>query len=68
MRERQLKEKLVTIRMPDEIYQKLEYIAEQKWTNVSTVIRHGIRKELEANSNMFEDEFYDQNKHYMKQY
>lgn len=68
MRPRPLKEKMLTLRIPEDIYNKLDYIAEQKWTNISTVVRHGIRKELEANEELFEDEFMQQTKHYMKQY
>ena len=68
MRPRPLKDKVLTLRLPEEIYEKLDYIAEQKWTNISSVVRNGIRKELEANEDLFSDEYIESQKHHFRQY
>ena len=61
-------DRAVNLRVPDEVYQKLDHIAEQRWTNISNVIRQGIRKELEANDELFSDEYLNLNSHHQKAY
>ena len=61
-------DRAVNLRVPDEVYQKLDHIAEQRWTNISNVIRQGIRKELEANDELFTDEYLNLNSHHQKAY
>ena len=39
---------MTSLRLPKEVYAKLEQIADRNWTNVSAVIRQGIRRELIA--------------------
>ena len=41
-------DRTTSLRLPKEVYAKLEQIAERNWTNVSAVIRQGIRRELIA--------------------
>lgn len=62
------KDRAVNLRVPAEIYEKLDFIAEQRWTNVSSVIRNGIRKELEANDELFSDEYINLNRHHQRAY
>ena len=61
-------DRAVNLRVPAEIYKKLDFIAEQRWTNVSSVIRNGIRKELEANDELFSDEYMNLNRHHQRAY
>lgn len=53
------KDRVLTLRLPESIYQKVDYLAEQNWCSVSAVIRNGIRKELDENEDLFTEEYYD---------
>ena len=46
MKTKMLKDRILTLRLPEAIYDKVDYLAEQQWCSVSAVIRNGIRKEL----------------------
>ena len=59
MKRKELKDRVLTLRLPESIYQKVDYLAEQNWCSVSAVIRNGIRKELEENKDLFNEEYYD---------
>lgn len=61
-------DRAVNLRVPSDIYEKLDYIAEQRWTNISSVIRQGIRKELEANDELFSEEYLNLNRHHQRTY
>ena len=54
-----LKDRVLTLRLPESIYDKVDYLAEQQWCSVSAVIRNGIRKELDENEDLFTEEYYD---------
>ena len=41
-------DRMTSLRLPKGIYERLQMIADENWTNVSSVIRQGIRRELEA--------------------
>jgi predicted transcriptional regulator len=61
-------DRAVNLRVPSDVYDKLDHIAEQRWTNISNVIRQGIRKELEANDELFSEEYLNLNRHHQKAY
>lgn len=61
-------DRAVNLRVPSEVFDRLEHIAEQRWTNVSSVIRNGIRKELEANDELFSEEYLNLNRHHQRAY
>ena len=54
-----LKDRVLTLRLPESIYDKVDYLAEQQWCSVYAVIRNGIRKELDENEDLFTEEYYD---------
>ena len=47
-------DRMTSLRLPQEVYDRLRLIAEDRWTTISQVIRQGIRKEIEANSGLFD--------------
>lgn len=59
MKRKMLKDRVLTLRLPESIYDKVDYLAEQQWCSVSAVIRNGIRKELDENEDLFTEEYYD---------
>jgi predicted DNA-binding protein len=68
MRKRPIKDRVITLRLPEDVYQKLDYVAEQHWCTISSVVRNGIRKELAEHEDLFEDEYIERNQHHMKAY
>ena len=52
-------DKMLTLRLPESVYDKLCYIADQEFCSVSSVIRRGIRKELHEHEDYFTEEYYD---------
>jgi len=54
--------------LPESIYDKVDYLAEQQWCSVSVVIRNGIRKELDENEDLFTEEYMQSQKHHFRAY
>jgi predicted DNA-binding protein len=54
-----LKDRVLTLRLPELIDDKLEYVAEQLWCSKSSVIREAIRSHLEEKEDLFTEEYYD---------
>jgi len=46
-------DRMTSLRLPKGIYERLQMIADENWTNVSSVIRQGIRRELEAHPEVY---------------
>ena len=63
-----LKDRVLTLRLPEYIYDKVDYLAEQQWCSVSAVIRNGIRKELDENEDLFTEEYMQSQKHHFRAY
>ena len=68
MKKRVPNDKMLTLRLPESIYAKLDYLADQNWCSVSAVIRNRIRKELNANEELFTDEYMKSQQHHMPAY
>ena len=68
MKRKELKDRVLTLRLPESIYQKVDYLAEQNWCSVSAVIRNGIRKELDENEDLFTDEYVRSQHHHFRAY
>lgn len=49
-------DRMTSLRLPKGIYERLQMIADENWTNVSSVIRQGIRRELEAHPEVYDHE------------
>ena len=47
-------DRMTSLRLPKGIYARLQMIADENWTNVSSVIRQGIRRELEAHPEAYD--------------
>ena len=47
-------DRMTSLRLPQGIYERLQMIADENWTNVSSVIRQGIRRELEAHPEVYD--------------
>lgn len=56
-------DRMISVRVPQEVYDKLDFLAEQHWCDISSVIRSGIRRELSANQELLEDESARQSHH-----
>ncbi len=54
-----LKDRVLTLRLPELIYDKVDYVAEQEWCTISSVIREAIRSHLEEKEDLFTEEYYD---------
>ena len=68
MKRKMLKDRVLTLRLPESIYDKVDYLAEQQWCSVSVVIRNGIRKELDENEDLFTEEYMQSQKHHFRAY
>jgi len=68
MKRKMLKDRVLTLRLPESIYDKVDYLAEQQWCSVSAVIRNGIRKELDENEDLFTEEYMQSQKHHFRAY
>lgn len=68
MKRKMLKDRVLTLRLPESIYDKVDYLAEQQWCSVSAVIRNGIRKELDENEDLFTEEYWQSQKHHFRAY
>jgi predicted DNA-binding protein len=68
MKTKMLKDRILTLRLPEAIYDKVDYLAEQQWCSVSAVIRNGIRKELDENEDLFTDEYIKSQQHHFRAY
>ena len=42
MPNRMMKDRTLTFRLPEDIYQKIDHLAEEKWCSVSAVVRNAI--------------------------
>ena len=61
-------DRMTSLRLPQEVYERLELIAEDKWTTISQVIRQGIRREIQANSDLFDPDYIKANQHHHRAY
>ena len=68
MKQKMLKDRVLTLRLPEAVYQKVDYLAEQKCVSVSAVVRNALRKELEENEDLFTDEYMKSQQHHFRAY
>ena len=68
MKRKMLKDRVLTLRLPESIYDKVDYLAEQQWCSVSAVIRNGIRKELDEHEDLFTEEYMQSQQHHFPAY
>jgi predicted DNA-binding protein len=54
-----LEDRVLTLRLPESVYDKVDYIAYQEWRSISSVIREAIRSHLEEKEDLFTEEYYD---------
>jgi len=47
---------MVTVRIPAAVHGQLEFLADERWCDVSSIVRSGIRRELDANRDLLEEE------------
>ena len=47
-------DRMTSLRLPKGIYERLQMIADDNCTNLSSVIRQGIRRELEAHPEVYD--------------
>ena len=58
-RRKMLEDRVLTLRLPESVYDKVDYIAYQEWRSISSVIREAIRSHLEEKEDLFNEEYYD---------
>ena len=63
-----MKDRTLTFRLPEDIYQKIDHLAEEKWCSVSAVVRNAIRRELNANEELFEEDYIKSQQHHLRAY
>ena len=68
MKRKMLKDRVLTLRLPELIDDKLEYVAEQLWCSKSSVIREAIRSHLEEKEDLFTEEYMQSQKHHFRAY
>ena len=68
MKRKMLKDRVLTLRLPEAIYDKVDYLAEQQWCSVSAVIRNGIRKELDDHEDIFTEDYIKSHQHHFRAY
>lgn len=68
MNGRMQNDKMLTLRLPESVYDKLSYIADQEFVSVSHVARKGIRAVLQEHEDYFTEEFMQRNRHHMPAY
>lgn len=68
MKRKMLKDRVLTLRLPEAIYDKVDYLAEQQWCSVSAVIRNGIRKELDDHEDIFTEDYIKSQQHHFRAY
>lgn len=54
MKNRVIKDRTITFRLPEETYLQISHIAQRQWGSVSALIRDAIRRELNANEGRFD--------------
>ena len=57
-------DKLISIRLPKEVDTKIQWIADQKYTDKSSIHRDALRMYLIQNQEFFTEEFISQNSHH----
>ena len=67
MRHKQ-KDKIFSLRIPESVYENISWIADQKYTTISSVVRNGIRKELADNQELLEPEYIRKHQHHSVAY
>ena len=55
---------LISIRLPKEVDTKIQWIADQKYTDKSSIHRDALRMYLIQNQEFFTEEFISQNSHH----
>ena len=60
-------ETMVSIRLPKEVDTKIQWIADQKYTDKSSIHRDALRKYLIQNQEFFTEEFISANSHHQSE-
>ena len=60
-------DRLISFRVPQDVYTKLDYIADQNYTDLSSTIRQGCRKVIAENEDILTDEYINANRHHTTQ-
>ena len=68
MNGRMQNDKMLTLRLPESVYNKLSYIADQEFCSISSVARKGIRAVLHEHEDYFTEEHMMRNRHHMPAY
>ena len=58
---------MVSIRLPKEVDTKIQWIADQKYTDKSSIHRDALRKYLIQNQEFFTEEFISANSHHQSE-
>ena len=62
------KDKIFSLRIPESVYENISWIADQKYTDISSVVRNGIRKELADNQELLDPEYIRKHQHHSVAY
>ena len=57
-------DKIFSLRVPTTVYENIKWIAEQKYTDVASVVRNGIRKELADNLELLDPDYMKKHQHH----
>ena len=60
-------DRLISFRVPQDVYTKLDYIADQNYTDLSSTIRQGLRSVITDNEDILTDEYINANRHHTTQ-
>lgn len=54
----------LSVRVPQSIHNKMQYVADQHYTDLSSTVRSALREYLTKHDNLFTEEFMNANAHH----
>ena len=54
----------LSVRVPESIHNKMQYVADQHYTDLSSTVRSALREYLAKHDNLFTEEFMNANAHH----
>lgn len=57
---------MISVRVPQDVYNKLDWVSDQNYTDISTTVRQGIREVFSKNEDILTDEYIAQNGHHSR--
>ena len=59
-------DRMISVRVPQDVFNKLDWISDQNYTDLSSTVRQGLREVLSTNEDILTDEYIAQNGHHSR--